>query len=84
MKNLAPRLAVAVSLAVLAGCNTGDAHRDGTHRSPGEAAGKAVYDIEKGAKKATKELSKEIKEFGHDAKAGFQQEKAKDKSRTEK
>jgi hypothetical protein len=87
MKKLAPRLAIVLSLAVVAGCNTGEnarrenERRENEHRSPGEVAGKAVYDIQKGAKKASKEISKELKNFGHDAKAGFQEEKAKDQSR---
>jgi hypothetical protein len=82
MKNLALRVAVLFSLAVLASCTPGEnARRDNEHRSPGEVAGKAVYDIQKGAKKASKEISKELKNFGHDAKAGFQEEKAKDQSR---
>jgi hypothetical protein len=88
MKNLAFRLAVAFSLAVLAGCTTGNTvRRDDDRRSPedrrsaGEVAGKAAYDIKKGAQKASKEISKELKNFGHDAKAGFQEEKAKDQSR---
>ena len=83
MKNLALRLAVAVSLAVLAGCNYGDttARRDGDHRSAGEAAGKAAYDIKKGTQKAAKELSRELKDFRRDARTGYQEEKTKDQTR---
>jgi hypothetical protein len=83
MKILPTGLAVAFSLAVLAGCNTGDTARrdDGDHRSAGEVAGKAAYEIKKGAQKAAKELKKDIQNFNHDAKEGYREQKAKDAAR---
>jgi hypothetical protein len=83
MKKLVFRLAVAVSLTALAGCNWGDtnARRDGDRPSAGEAAGKAAYNIKKGTQKAAKELSREIKDFRRDARTGYQEEKSKDQTR---
>jgi hypothetical protein len=72
-------LVVAFSLAFLAGCNTDDnARRDDHKQTPGEAVGKATYEIQKDAKKAAKEISKDLKSFGRDAKEGYQQQKQKD------
>ena len=70
---------VAVAAAVLAGCGWGDsAHRDEHRTTPGEAAGKATYYLQKDAKKAAKELGHDLKTFGHDAHEGFQDAKQKD------
>jgi hypothetical protein len=83
MKILPIGMAAILSLAVLAGCTTADTARrdDREHPSVGEAAGKAAYDIKKGAQKAAKEISKDLKNFDRDAKAGYQQEKSKDANR---
>jgi hypothetical protein len=79
MNTLAVRLAVACSLAALAGCNLGNsAHRDDHQATPGEQAGHAAYVVEKDAKKAAKEVAQDLKTFGHDAREGFKDEKQKD------
>ncbi|HEY3835316.1 MAG TPA: hypothetical protein VGL72_02040 [Bryobacteraceae bacterium] len=69
-------LAIALLLTFTAGCS-----RDDRHQTPGEAAGKAAYNIEKGVKKASKEISKDVKSFSRDAHQGFQEEKKKDLQR---
>ncbi len=73
--------AVALTLAVLAGCNWGDAHRDDSHEPPGKVAGREAYQVEQDAKKAAKEVSKDLKDFSQDAHKGFQEEKQKDQER---
>jgi len=79
MKTFAVRLAVACSLAGLAGCNLGNsAHRDDHQVTPGEQAGHAAYVVEKDAKKAAKEVAQDLKTFSHDAREGFKDEKQKD------
>jgi hypothetical protein len=70
--------AVALTLAVLAGCNWGDAHRDDSHEPPGKVAGREAYQVEQDAKKAAKEVSKDLKSFSHDAREGYQEQKKKD------
>jgi uncharacterized protein HemX len=71
-------LCIAIS-CFLAGCNQQDsANRDDRHETPGQQAGKAAYEVEKGAKKAAKELDHDVKTFAHDAHEGFKQQKEKD------
>jgi hypothetical protein len=77
MKAFAAGLAVTISLAMLGGCYSGDSARE-ERKTPGEIAGQAAYDIQKGAKKASKEISKDLKSFGHDAREGYHEEKAKE------
>jgi hypothetical protein len=72
------RMAAAGCIAILAGCNYGNsAHRDDPKETPGEQAGRAAYDVQKGAKKAAKELAQDLKSFRHDAHEGYQEEKQK-------
>jgi hypothetical protein len=79
MNTLAVRLAVACTLAALAGCNQGNsAHRDDPQGTPGEQVGHAAYVAEKDAKKAVKEVAQDVKTFSHDAREGFKEEKQKD------
>ncbi len=69
-------------LAALAGCNSVDsAHRDDSHETPGQVAGREAYEVQKDAKKAAKEISKDLKSFSRDAHEGFQEQKQKEESR---
>ena len=74
MKTLV-RFTATMLLMILAGCRSEDSDR---RQTPGEAAGHVAYEVEKGTKKAAKELSKDLKSFSHDAKEGFQDAKQKD------
>jgi len=75
-------LVVALSLAVVGGCNRNDsANRDDHQTTPGTVAGHAAYVIEKDAKKVAKEAAKDLKTFGHDAHEGFQDAKQRDLER---
>ena len=69
-------LGITLLLTFAAGCSRD--REEQRHQTPGEAAGKAAYNIEKGVKKASKEISKDLKSFSKDAKQGFQEEKQKD------
>ena len=82
MKTSGWLLAVTLFLVLSAGCYRRDAdRRDDNRTTPGEAAGKAAYTIQQGAKKAAKEIGKDLKTFGHDARQGFQEQKQKDLER---
>jgi hypothetical protein len=76
-------LVIAISFLALAGCYSDTAKREDRHDSPGEATGKAAYNIQKEAKKAAHEAAKDLKTFGHDAREGFQNAKQKDVDRKE-
>jgi hypothetical protein len=77
MKTGAIAVAVIFSMALFVGC---DSRASDRHETPGEAAGRAAYNVEKESKKAAKELSKDLKTFGHDARQGFESEKRKDEA----
>jgi hypothetical protein len=72
-------LSVTIVLAALVGCQPEPSAQNPDHRpTPGEAAGRTAYEVQQGAKKAAKELSKDLKSFGHDAREGFDEQKRKD------
>lgn len=76
MTALSIRIAIVASVTLLAACS-----RDDRRQTPGETAGHAAYEIEKGTKKAAKEVSKDVKSFAHDARQGFEEAKQKDAER---
>ena len=73
--------AVVLTVVGLASCRRDPQRADDHHTTPGEAAGKAAYEIKEGAKKAAKEIGKDIKSFSRDAKEGYQEQKQKDLER---
>jgi hypothetical protein len=76
-------MTIFVSFLILVGCGRADSDRRDEKHSAGESAGKAAYDVQKGAKKAAKELNDDLKNFRHDAQQGYKEEQARDRARRE-
>lgn len=79
MTTFARTFTIASGLALLAGCsNSNPSHRGET---PGEQVGRAAYDAQKDIKKGAKEVTKDLKQFRHDAQAGYQEEKQRQQAK---